>query len=168
MDGKAERVVSSTPAATAACCALPATATTLELDRRFGSGSFSEATAAATASAVTLDSLTASPSADERFRNSMHSSTASFLMESSRRHVTAPVAPACGEEVLPLLLRCTEALETAVSMMRRSTTSRMRSSSDTDAAGRAVDARHLPLVSRGMHAALAALAALLFMLYVRS
>ena len=129
---------------------------------------FGAATAAATASAVTLDSLTASPSADERFRNSMHSSTASFLMESSRRHVTAPAAPARGEEFLLLLLRRTEALETAVSMMRRSTTSRMRSSSDTDAAGRAVDARHLPLVSRGMHAALAALAALLFMLYVRA
>jgi hypothetical protein len=115
-----------------------------------------------------LDSFIASPSADDRLRNSMHSSTASFLIESSRRHVTATAAPSArGEEVLLLLLRlrCTEDLDTAVSMMSRSTTSRMRSSSDTDAAGCAVDARQLPLVSRGMHAALAALAALLFMLY---
>jgi hypothetical protein len=39
---------------------------------------------------VALDRFVASsPSAEERFRNSMQSSTASFRIESSRRHDTA-------------------------------------------------------------------------------
>ena len=105
----------------------------------------------------------------------MQSSTASFRMESSRRHATATAAlesqcrlAARGDEALddlPLLVRCTEALDTAESMMRRRTTSRMRSSSETDAAGRAVDARQPPpRTSRGMQAAVAAFMALALML----
>lgn len=126
----------------------------------------SRATATVSA-AVTLDSFAASPSADDRFRNSMQSSTASFLIESSRRHdvITGGGGAARGEEdddALPPPVRLTDALDTAESMMRRSTTSRMRSSSDTDAAGLAVDARQPPRTSRGMQAVVAA-----FMLLLR-
>jgi hypothetical protein len=64
-----------------------------------------------------------------------------------------------------LLVRCVEALDTAESMMSRSTTSRMRSSRETDAAGRAVDARQPPpRTSRGIHVAIAAFMALALML----
>jgi hypothetical protein len=128
--------------------------------------------------AVALDSLAASPSAEDRLRNSMQSSTASFRMESSRRQVTATAASespcrlaARGYEALDdlplpvLLVRCTEALDTAESMMSRSTTSRMRSSSETDAAGRAVGARQPPpRTRRGMHVAVAAFIVLVLML----